>query len=34
VIAAEVGIPVVEVGRQRGQAPVKPLSMQMEEVIS
>ncbi|MFS2155937.1 FAD-dependent oxidoreductase [Pseudomonas sp. Pseusp122] len=34
VIAAEVGIPVMEVGRQRGQAPVKPLSMQMEEVIS
>ena len=34
VIAAEAGIPVVDVGRQRGQAPVKPLSMQMEEVIS
>jgi NADPH-dependent 2,4-dienoyl-CoA reductase/sulfur reductase-like enzyme len=34
VIAAEAGVPVQEVGRQRGQAPVKPLSMKMEEVIS
>jgi NADPH-dependent 2,4-dienoyl-CoA reductase/sulfur reductase-like enzyme len=36
VIAAEAGVPVQEVGRQRGQAPVKPLSMQIkvQEVIS
>ena len=34
VIAAEAGVAVEEVGRQRGQAPVKPLSMHMQEVIS
>jgi NADPH-dependent 2,4-dienoyl-CoA reductase/sulfur reductase-like enzyme len=34
VIAAEAGVAIQEVGRQRGQAPVKPLSMHMEEVIS
>ncbi|BBP64468.1 (2Fe-2S)-binding protein [Pseudomonas sp. Cab53] len=32
VIAAAAGIPVQEVGRQRGQAPVKPLSMLTREV--
>ncbi|SET29585.1 FAD/NAD(P)-dependent oxidoreductase [Pseudomonas graminis] len=32
VIAAEAGVQVQEVGRQRGQAPVKPLSMLIEEV--
>ncbi|WP_459200309.1 FAD/NAD(P)-dependent oxidoreductase [Pseudomonas tremae] len=34
VIAAEAGVPVEQVGRQRGQAPVKPLSMLVDEVIS
>jgi NADPH-dependent 2,4-dienoyl-CoA reductase/sulfur reductase-like enzyme len=32
VIAAEAGVPVQDVGRQRGQAPVKPLSLLIEEV--
>lgn len=32
VIAAEAGVPVQEVGRQRGQAPVKPLTMKLREV--
>ncbi len=34
VIAAEAGVSVQEVGRQRGQAPVKPLSMLTEEAGS
>lgn len=34
VIAAEAGVPVAAVGRQRGQAPVKPLSMKKEGAIS
>jgi len=34
VIAAAAGVTVQEVGRQRGQAPVKPLSMLIEEVSS
>ncbi|MFJ4454723.1 FAD-dependent oxidoreductase [Pseudomonas sp. NPDC089392] len=34
VIAAEAGVPVQAVGRQRGQAPVKPLSMHKHEVSS
>ncbi|MEE4691398.1 FAD-dependent oxidoreductase [Pseudomonas alliivorans] len=34
VIAAESGVPVEQVGRQRGQAPVKPLSMMTDEVVS
>ena len=34
VIAAEAGVPVEQVGRQRGQAPVKPLSMLIDEVMS
>jgi NADPH-dependent 2,4-dienoyl-CoA reductase/sulfur reductase-like enzyme len=34
VIAAEAGVPVEAVGRQRGQAPVKPLSMCKQEVAS
>lgn len=34
VIAAEAGVAVEAVGRQRGQAPVKPLPMQMQEVNS
>lgn len=34
VIAAEAGVAVQEVGRQRGQAPIKPLPMQLEEVNS
>ncbi len=34
VIAAEAGVPVEQVGRQRGQAPVKPLSMLIDEVAS
>lgn len=34
VIAAEAGVPVQEVGRQRGQAPVKPLSMLITEEVS
>jgi NADPH-dependent 2,4-dienoyl-CoA reductase/sulfur reductase-like enzyme len=34
VIAAAAGVTVQEVGRQRGQAPVKPLSMLTEEVSS
>lgn len=34
VIAAEAGVPVEAVGRQRGQAPVKPLSMYKHEVSS
>jgi bacterioferritin-associated ferredoxin len=34
VIAAAAGVPVEQVGRQRGQAPVKPLSMLAEEVKS
>jgi NADPH-dependent 2,4-dienoyl-CoA reductase/sulfur reductase-like enzyme len=34
VIAAAAGVAVEEVGRQRGQAPVKPLSMLTEEVSS
>ncbi|ELQ09312.1 FAD-dependent pyridine nucleotide-disulfide oxidoreductase [Pseudomonas syringae BRIP39023] len=34
VIAAEAGVPVEQVGRQRGQAPVKPLSMLIDEVVS
>ena len=32
VIAAAAGVAVESVGRQRGQAPVKPLSMQIEEI--
>ncbi|ROM69840.1 hypothetical protein BK652_27865 [Pseudomonas brassicacearum] len=32
VIAAAAGIPVQELGRHRGQAPVKPLSMLTREV--
>jgi NADPH-dependent 2,4-dienoyl-CoA reductase/sulfur reductase-like enzyme len=32
VIAAAAGVPVERVGRQRGQAPVKPLPMQSEEI--
>lgn len=32
IIAAEAGIPVREVGRQRGQAPVKPLTLSLQEV--
>jgi NADPH-dependent 2,4-dienoyl-CoA reductase/sulfur reductase-like enzyme len=31
IIAAEAGVPVEEVGRQRGQAPVKPLPMHIEQ---
>lgn len=34
VIAAESGVAVEQVGRQRGQAPIKPLSMLTVEVIS
>ena len=34
VIAAAAGVPVQEVGRQRGQAPVKPLSMLIIEEVS
>ncbi|MBX8522643.1 FAD-dependent oxidoreductase [Pseudomonas cichorii] len=34
VIAAAAGVPVEQVGRQRGQAPVKPLSMLTDEVVS
>ncbi|MGF6400434.1 NADPH-dependent 2,4-dienoyl-CoA reductase/sulfur reductase-like enzyme [Pseudomonas frederiksbergensis] len=34
VIAAAAGVPVEQVGRQRGQAPVKPLSMLTEEIKS
>ncbi|WP_455922562.1 FAD-dependent oxidoreductase [Pseudomonas putida] len=32
IIAAEAGVPVREVGRQRGQAPVKPLTLSLQEV--
>ncbi|MBC3950058.1 NAD(P)/FAD-dependent oxidoreductase [Pseudomonas folii] len=34
VIAAEAGVAVELVGRQRGQAPIKPLSMLTDEVVS
>jgi NADPH-dependent 2,4-dienoyl-CoA reductase/sulfur reductase-like enzyme len=34
VIAAEAGVAVEVVGRQRGQAPVKPLPMQLREEVS
>lgn len=34
IIAAEAGVAVESVGRQRGQAPVKPLSMHIEEEVS
>ena len=34
VIAAEAGVAVEVVGRQRGQAPIKPLSMLTDEVVS
>lgn len=34
VIAAEAGVSVELVGRQRGQAPIKPLSMLTDEVVS